>query len=81
MSKNKDKEVYSRQFPEIEKWLNHCIVCGTSGYKPELPEKIYPGNLAENIRKFYTPLAINELNMCEQCSTHYNKANNQLSNI
>ena len=72
MSKSREKEIYSKQYPHIEKWLNHCIFCGTSGHKPDLPKKIYPGQLAENIRKFYSPLLVNELIMCEPCSIHWN---------
>lgn len=71
-SKSRDKETYLKQYPEIRKWLNECIVCGTVGYKPELPEKIYPGFMAENIRSLFPPLGVNEINMCEQCKRHWN---------
>ena len=33
---------------------NECVICQTVGYKPNLPENIYPGVLAQNIRKIYT---------------------------
>mgnify|MGYP006910092126 CR=1 FL=1 len=70
-SRNRDKENYSKQYPEIEKWLNECMVCHTIGYKPNLPEQIYPGILAENIRKSYNVLKLNEIGICEDCSKHW----------
>jgi hypothetical protein len=76
-SKSRDKETYLRQLPETRKWLNECVVCRTVGFKPELPEKIFPGFMAENIRSLFTSLAVNELNICEQCERHWNNTNNQ----
>ncbi len=68
--KGRDKQQYSKQYPEVRKWLNQCIVCQSEGYKPELPETIYPGFLAENIREYYTPLEVNELKICTECAMH-----------
>ena len=70
-SRNRDKENYSKQYPEIEKWLNECMVCHTIGYKPNLPEQIHPGILAENIRKSYNVLKLDEIGICEDCSKHW----------
>ncbi len=70
-SKSRDKNTYSKQYPEIKRWLNQCVICESVGYKPELPEKIYPGEMANNIRKLFAPLAVNELNMCEECARHW----------
>jgi hypothetical protein len=74
MSKRRDKDRYLKQYSESKKWLNQCIICNSIGYKPELPEKIYPGLLAQNIRKYFQPLPINDLNICETCSS--NRADN-----
>ena len=70
-SRNRDKEIYSKQYPEMEKWLNECMVCHTFGYKPNLPEQIHPGVLAENIRKLYNVLKLNQIGICEDCSKHW----------
>lgn len=60
-SRSRDKEIYSKQYPEIGKWLNECVVCHTIGYKPNLPEQIHPRILAENIRKSYNVLELNKI--------------------
>lgn len=66
---------YIKSYPKLKKWINECIVCGSVGYKPELPEKL-TSNLgngefqtfgADNIRSYFQPLAVNELGICEEC--------------
>ena len=69
----KDSENYVQNYPEMKKWVNQCIICQTTGYKPNLPENIYPGVLAQNIRKIYTQLEVNEINICNDCEKHLNK--------
>ncbi len=71
-SKSRDRETYLKQFPETRKWLNECLICHSIGYKPELPEKIYPGLLAENIRSMFSTLNVNELSICGECAKHWN---------
>ncbi len=71
MSKQKDLSQYLKQYPEAKKWLNQCIVCQSIGYKPEMPEKIYPGYLAENLRRLLSPLEVNKLNICTHCDKHF----------
>lgn len=68
---NRDKRIYLKQNPQTEKWLNHCLICNCKGYKPELPEKIHPGYLAEHIREYFQPLVVNEISICEQCQIHW----------
>ena len=71
MSNNfKDKDAYLKQYPNAKKWLNECIICQTIGYKPEMPKDIYPGLLAQNIRKMFSPLFVNELSVCLECAKH-----------
>lgn len=74
MSRRADKEQYLNDYPEIRRWLNECLVCHSVGYKPELPVKIYPGQMAENIRKFYSPLVVNEISICDDCDRHWSAA-------
>jgi hypothetical protein len=70
-SKNREKRQYTKMYPEIKKWLNECMICHSIGYKPEMPENIYPGMLAQNIKKFYNQLNVNELNICDECVKHW----------
>ncbi len=65
-----DKEEFKEQYPSVKKWLNVCIICQTEGYKSELPEKIHPGILAENIRKYWFKLEVNEIGICNDCERH-----------
>ena len=72
-SKKREKEQYSKMYPNVNKWLNECMICHAIGYKPEMPENIYPGRLAQNIRKLYSPLHVNELSICDICAEHFQK--------
>ena len=71
MPKSGEKEQYRQQYPGSEKWLQQCLICQTIGYKPEMPEKVGVGFLAQNIRMFYPKLLLNELGLCEDCERHY----------
>ena len=74
MSRKADKEQYLNDYPEVRRWLNECMVCHTLGYKPEMPETIYPGSMAENIRKFFSPLKVNDISICDDCSIHWSNS-------
>lgn len=69
----KDNENYIRKYPEMRKWIIECVVCQSIGYKSNLPENIYPGVLAQNIRKIYNELEVNEINICNDCEKHWDK--------
>lgn len=71
MSRKADKEKYLNDYPEVRKWLNECMVCHSVGYKPEMPEKIHPGQMAENLRKFFSPLGVNDISICNDCFRHW----------
>ena len=63
---------YIQQYPKLKKWINTCICCGQSGYKPDLPETLINkwGNKtmgAYNIRKYFRSLKVNEVGICEEC--------------
>jgi hypothetical protein len=64
-----ESEKYLRQYPDLNRWLNVCITCGMRGYKPELPDNIYPGPnvAADHLRQFFPPLPVDELGRCAQC--------------
>jgi len=71
MTKLSDKELYRKQYPECNKWMQQCIICQTEGYKPEMPNQIGIGYLSQNIRKLYNKLALNEIGLCEACAENY----------
>ena len=66
---------YIKQYPKLKKWINTCICCGSIGYNPELPEDLtdnwgqgeYTTLAARFIRKYFNPLKVNELGICETC--------------
>jgi len=66
-----DKEQYRKQYPQCEKWLQQCLICQTEGYKPEMPKQIGIGLLAQNVRKYYDELPLNEIGLCEACARCY----------
>ena len=64
------RENYLKRNPELEKWINTCIICNTKGYKPEMPNHTVDGvfnNGHFQVQRFFDPLRVNELNICEQC--------------
>ena len=65
-----DGDMYLQMYPELSKWMNECIVCHSRGYKPGMPEHISRANsvAGDNLRKYFKPLAVDELSICEQCS-------------
>jgi len=61
---------YLEQYPRLSRWINVCVGCGAKGYKPDLPEDIYPhpSFATYNLRELFNPLAVNELGLCEVCA-------------
>lgn len=63
-------EEYLQMYPSLRKWINECVACHSKGFKPDLPDDIYPhpSVASYNLKKFYKPLIINENGLCEICS-------------
>ena len=62
-----DGESYLEMYPKLRKWINQCIACHAKGYKPELPEDIYPGVAAKNLRRYFKELSLSESGLCSNC--------------
>ena len=64
-------EEYLRQYPNLHRWMNRCTMCGSPGHKPELPQNIYPhfNVAADNLRRLFTPLVVDDLGRCETCAS------------
>jgi hypothetical protein len=73
MAKERDKNLYLKQYPEAKKWFYQCVICQSIGFNPEMPEKIYPGVLAENIRSYFSPLEVHDLSICNECAQYLKK--------
>lgn len=75
VSKKEEGLTYLKQYPKLNKWMNRCICCGSIGYDPSLPKNLtknwgqgeYETAGAQNLRKYFQPLSVNELNICEIC--------------
>ena len=73
--KRDERSSYLSSNPDLKKWINSCVCCGATGYKPELPE-VLTARLAgeeietlaaQNLRRLYSPLKVNEAGFCENC--------------
>lgn len=66
---------YIRQYPKLKKWVHTCVCCGCSGYDPNMPEMLTAnwgqGEVktvkAHYIKKYFKPMSVNDLGMCEVC--------------
>lgn len=67
---SRDKDAYLTQYPGTKKWINVCIICHAVGYKPEMPQDISPGLIAQTIRKMFSPLSVNEISVCSDCAQY-----------
>ena len=63
-------DLYLSMYPDLHRWLNACVACGRRGYKPDLPENIYPhfNVAATNLRAMFEELAVDENGMCSVCA-------------
>ena len=70
-----EREQYLKNYPEFLKWINQCQICGSKGYKPEMPEHIGGKNslAAYSIRKYFKPFEVDESGLCLECSRVYNQ--------
>jgi hypothetical protein len=67
-----DAELYLKTYPKLNKWINECCICHSKGYKPDMPEHIGGeySVAANNIRRLFKPLELNDDGVCLQCSRH-----------
>jgi hypothetical protein len=74
LKRERDIDDDLRRFPGIAKWVQTCVGCGARGYRPDLPDNIYPHpNVgAKNLRQMFRPLDLNQQGFCEQCRLHVN---------
>lgn len=66
---------YIQKHPEFEKWINECMRCHRKGYNPSMPEHIggeYSWG-AFFIKKYFTPLELDENGFCCYCKSYMGK--------
>jgi hypothetical protein len=70
MGKEKDRALYMRRYPKLNKWINECWLCHCQGYDRSIVEN--PNNeqtiAARNIKSYFRPLDLDEDGLCEVCS-------------
>ena len=67
---------YLAMYPQLEKWINHCPICGVRGRKPELPDSVggFNGNAgSHNLKRMLPILEVDEDGFCLTCSRLYRK--------
>ena len=66
----KDRELYLRMYPKLNKWINECWLCHCQGYDRSIVES--PDNeetiAVRNIKRYFQPLDLDEDGLCEVCS-------------
>lgn len=72
---------YLKQYPKLNKWINKCVCCGSIGYSPDLPQNIttnfgqgeFITAKAQFIRKYFSPLEVDEMSICKTCQKFFYK--------
>lgn len=63
-------DFYLSMCPNLHRWMNTCVTCGRRGYKPGLPDDIYPpfNVAATNLRAMFEPFALDGNGTCDMCT-------------
>lgn len=75
MKRQRDIDMYTEMYPRARRWLNQCVACQRTGYKPDLPEQIGQGVMASHLREYYQPLALDESGLCDMCAAAISRRN------
>ena len=65
MSFPRDGNVYLTMYPELRKWVAQCVACQMQGHDPDMPDE---AKGARNLRRYFPPLKLNDIGLCEQCA-------------
>ena len=66
--KHAEGEAYLAKYPRLRHWVCQCGACQQQGYVADLPEQIGTGVAAQNIRRYFQPLTLNDQGLCEACA-------------
>lgn len=68
-SQTNDGLLYLNDYPQLrKKWINQCVGCQQFGHKPDLPMQLGKGVAAQNLRKYFPEMAVDDAGLCEQCA-------------
>jgi len=67
------REEFLAERAKARRWVNVCLLCGRQGYKPDLPDQIDDKGSAAELRRLFTPLAVDENRICEKCMSKVNR--------
>ena len=65
-----DGLLYLHDYPKLRKWINQCAACQRIGHRPDLPDRHV---VARTLRRYFPPLPLDEIGLCEQCSHAVNR--------
>ena len=72
----KNIDQYLGMYPQLQKWINHCPLCGARGRKSDMPDAISgtEGNTAaHHLKRMLPALEVDEDGFCMVCSRIYRK--------
>ena len=58
---------YLAQYPRLRRWIRQCVSCQRQGYGTDLPKQIGIGVAAQNLRRYFSRLELDERGLCEEC--------------
>lgn len=81
MMYQREIELYLKSYPEALKWINECLACHHRGYKPNMPKRIGGKDsvLADNLRRYFSPMEVDEMGFCVVCSKLQNREIKKIS--
>jgi hypothetical protein len=60
-------EAYLTRYPRLRRWIRQCVACQRQGYGSDLPKQIGIGVAAQTLRRYFSPLELDERGLCEEC--------------
>jgi hypothetical protein len=64
-----DIEEFLMKYPYMLRWVNECLSCHHTGYKPEMPEPEVDFSvfIPAKLRRLVDELDLDENSLCQQC--------------
>ena len=68
--RHNEGEAYLAQYPRLRRWIHQCVACQRVGYRSDLPEQIGISVAAQNIRRYFEQLDLDDRGFCEECGSN-----------
>ena len=65
---------YLAMYPNLQKWVNLCPICGARGRRPDMPDEIGSMNgkvSAHTLKRMLPVLEVDQNGICLSCSRLY----------